>query len=373
MIKLQMPDYFEQFECIASGCKDNCCYGGWQIDIDKETVDYYMTVQGEFGDRLRAAIDYTDTHCFKLVDGQCPFLDECNLCQIYKELGPEHMGVVCTQFPRFFEYFGEVKEAGIGIACEEGERIVLENTKPLKIITKYVDEELYQDEEFDEKLFEPLMVLRNKSIELMERQDTSFSQKICGLLDMADALQTMINDNDYAAIAAFASEMNFAETKSADMLLAADYELAVAQVWFSYAEMESISKEWDELRDRCIDRLHPEDGLLEYVDIVREYNTLANMTKYENLIKYYIYRYFLKAAYDHDALAKIKLAVSNYIVIRDLDILNYISKTDVDTVHIFSREVEYSQDNIDILYDEFIFGDTFDVDVLKSIIATVED
>lgn len=48
-IKLRTPGYYKNFHCISSECKDNCCVGGWQIDIDEETAEYYSTVNGDFG------------------------------------------------------------------------------------------------------------------------------------------------------------------------------------------------------------------------------------------------------------------------------------------------------------------------------------
>ena len=150
---LRIPHYFDSFVCTAGECRDNCCYGGWQIDLDEDTVEFYKSVKGDFGDRLRASIDYTDTYCFKLENGGCPFLDDDNLCHIYKELGPEHMGVVCTQFPRFSEYYGHYKETGIGLACEEAARIILEDTKPFHIVERTIDEEEFEDEEYDGNIY----------------------------------------------------------------------------------------------------------------------------------------------------------------------------------------------------------------------------
>ena len=42
-------------------------------------------------------------------------------------LGEDKMGVVCTQFPRYTEYYGAVKETGIGLACEEAARIICQD------------------------------------------------------------------------------------------------------------------------------------------------------------------------------------------------------------------------------------------------------
>ena len=63
-MKLRVPGYYKQFTCIADKCIDNCCFGGWQIDIDKETIDYYDTVQGDFGDRLKKYVDELNTALF---------------------------------------------------------------------------------------------------------------------------------------------------------------------------------------------------------------------------------------------------------------------------------------------------------------------
>ena len=71
---LRIPHYFDSFVCTAGECRDNCCYGGWQIDLDEDTVEFYKSVKGDFGDRLRASIDYTDTYCFKLENGDVRFL-----------------------------------------------------------------------------------------------------------------------------------------------------------------------------------------------------------------------------------------------------------------------------------------------------------
>ena len=40
----------------------------------------------------------------------------------------------------------------------------------------------------------------------------------------------------------------------------------------------------------------------------------------------------------------------------------------IDTVHIFSREVEYSEDNLEILAEEFIFDDIFNKDQLIALL-----
>ena len=40
----------------------------------------------------------------------------------------------------------------------------------------------------------------------------------------------------------------------------------------------------------------------------------------------------------------------------------------IDTVHIFSREVEYSEDNLEVLAEEFIFDDIFKAENLIALL-----
>ena len=97
-MKLRVPFYYDQFHCITSECKDNCCVGGWEIDIDDDTYNYYMSLDGELGDRIRESITKSEdgSNCFKLVDGHCGLLDKCGLCTIHKELGAEHLSVAVS-------------------------------------------------------------------------------------------------------------------------------------------------------------------------------------------------------------------------------------------------------------------------------------
>ena len=51
-MKLYAPDYYTKFACIADKCQHSCCIG-WEIDIDDDTIEYYKTVEGSLGERLK--------------------------------------------------------------------------------------------------------------------------------------------------------------------------------------------------------------------------------------------------------------------------------------------------------------------------------
>ena len=81
---VRVPDYFKEFSCIAGACKDSCCLG-WEIDIDEDSYEYYKSLPGEIGDRLRRDMYKTEDggHGIK-IDKSAYRCDRCGiLCHIY--------------------------------------------------------------------------------------------------------------------------------------------------------------------------------------------------------------------------------------------------------------------------------------------------
>lgn len=388
---LRTPHYYKDFVCIASECKNNCCVGGWQIDIDDETAEFYTEVPGPFGDRLRESIDYTDAYCFKLKDGQCPFLDTKGLCQIYKELGEDKLGVVCTQFPRYSEYYGDIKETGIGLACEEAERIIFSDRKPWSYDLKEFNEEPVSDSEFDSELAKSLFVYRDKVIAFMDADipEYSFTDKLHAIILTAFFMQECINNNTYEELRHSVNSLNLNQIISEISHDGKGVDFTACQGVYrllcAYSYLENLNPEWPEALDEVFDLLHPveddesseesitEDVSKAYTDTITDFMKYIavhdRLYEYNNLIKYYVFRYFMKASYDHNILGKALLAISNWIVIRDMDMVrwlnndkNYTFQDRIDTVHVFSRQVEYSEDNLWQLEEEFMFDDIFDVE-----------
>ena len=84
---IRRPAYYKAFRCIGSDCTENCCIG-WEIDVDEDSLAYYETVPGDFGERLRASIAPADEQTgepahFRLdAEERCPLLNDCNLCEV---------------------------------------------------------------------------------------------------------------------------------------------------------------------------------------------------------------------------------------------------------------------------------------------------
>ena len=129
----EYPDTDLQFSCIAGKCQDTCC-AGWEVDLDHETEEYYRYVEGPFGKRLRRSMkiemesgadgEEVRTCYFPLTEqNRCPFLDEGNLCEIIRHLGPEAISVVCDEYPRYFELIGNYQQMDMSLSCMEFGRI----------------------------------------------------------------------------------------------------------------------------------------------------------------------------------------------------------------------------------------------------------
>ncbi len=78
------PSFYHEFKCIANLCEDSCCKD-WDIDIDSDTEEFYKTVQGSLGDKMRAMLvtDEYGERVFPCTDGRCPFWNRDMLCDIY--------------------------------------------------------------------------------------------------------------------------------------------------------------------------------------------------------------------------------------------------------------------------------------------------
>lgn len=142
-MSLFAPDYYSKFKCIADKCKNNCCIG-WEIDIDDDTMDFYK----EKSDIIKH-IEISPTPHFKLVDNdRCPFLNNSNLCEIINCYGEDNLCQICSDHPRFRNFFESRTEIGLGMCCEAAVDLILNNDFNLIEIEKYVENENTEENEF---------------------------------------------------------------------------------------------------------------------------------------------------------------------------------------------------------------------------------
>ncbi len=328
------PFYYNTFKCIADKCSDNCCIG-WEIDIDPDTAEYYNTVGGEFGTRLKKNI--SEENSFILKNERCPFLNGKNLCDIIINCGEEHLCQICRDHPRFFEWYGNIKEGGIGLSCEEGARLILTD-EGWEISEALVDED---EEPVDEELFAVLGKSREKIFSLLDGEGT-VKEKLCRVLDYAEELQFYIDNR---------------ETEAEYTPRSDGKETDFSEISALYADFEPIDGGWEK-----------EFALLSSCEAVLSAPGAEEEKYMLNLCRYFIWRYFLKGVFDEEILSKVKLAVVSVLFIK------YMTKGDsslgvwTEKSKLYSKEMEYSDENRELFYDYTYEKECLSTGALKGIV-----
>ena len=330
----RVPSYYNSFKCIADKCTDNCCIG-WEIDIDCDTAEYYKSVGGDFGKRLRENI--SDENSFILKGERCPFLNGNNLCDIIINCGEEHLCQICRDHPRYFEWYGNIKEGGIGLSCEEGARLILTDNST-EIAESVVDEE---EEPIDEALFSVLLDARAEIFAELD-SEASLKEKLSYLLGFAERLQFYIDNRETDA-----------EYVPSDGIKEAD----IRDIVSLYSDFEPIDSEWE----------------MELSSLISGGGVISAPTAEEekymlNLCRYFIWRYFLKGVFDEEILSKVKLAVVSVLLIKYMTRGDSSLRCWIEKSKLYSKQMEYSDENRELFYDYTYEKECLSTAVLKRLI-----
>lgn len=119
------PLYYKNFKCIASGCKHSCCVG-WQIEVDRVTCEKYLTLKGDYAQKIRESLTKKNPRRFKMTKNKrCPHFDEKGLCKIILNYGEDFLCEICREHPRFYNRTARGLEVGVGISCPTACELVL--------------------------------------------------------------------------------------------------------------------------------------------------------------------------------------------------------------------------------------------------------
>lgn len=333
---IRTPEYYSQFKCIAGDCKDTCC-AGWQVDVDDRSFAYYKTVQGEFGDRLHSVMiegKKGQEGQFKICnDGRCPFLNGNNLCDLYTALGEDALCDTCDQYPRFSTEFGNLRETGIALSCLTAAEIILAKRDEHLFAEREDPDESFSLNNIDGQFYLKVMKDRQKAYEIVWDRTLSIRERMKRLLAFA------------------AGE---AEGKKKSLNLSESYK----KMWKIYLKQVIIKKEWPELVFMCMNTLYNDDFVGKREKFFKYYEDREY--EFENIMTYFLYRYFAKGVFDKDVLTKVKMAIISTIVIMHCDIAQWKNnggslsfEEQVNIVHLYSREVEHSEENFENLCKQF--------------------
>ena len=307
---LVAPDYYTDFVCIADKCRHSCCIG-WEIDIDEDTAEYYKNYDGPLADRFKSSIDFdSETPHFILAENQrCPFLDKNGLCDIIAQLGEGALCQICDDHPRYRNFYSDRTETGIGLCCEAAGKLILSRTEKTEIVAIEGDNEnLYPEEE-------ELISVRQQIFDILQDRSLSIDKRVQNMLDFCEIELPGKTVADWADI---------------------------------YMSLESLDKIWGAI----LAELKAAETSALCLPQNRQYETA-----FEQLSCYFVYRHLTDSLDDDRFWQRVAFAALSYVVIRSVCGLwyNKNGKLDIDDIveiaRIYSSEVEYSQDNMDILLE----------------------
>lgn len=357
-----IPDYYKEFGCIADKCEDTCC-AGWQIVIDKESLQKYKKIRGDFRKRMLKSVNWFSGTFRQDKDKRCAFLNENNLCDLYLACGEEGFCKTCREYPRHTEEFEGVREITLSLSCPEVARIVMNRKEPVQFISYEKDgEEEFDD--FDPFLYSVLDDARKEMIRLLQDRSLSVAERTVLVLGMAHDMQGRMNRRELfdcmtvidkygtdRALTYVREYLNRAEVK--------EKEVTLADTMFGHLyQLELLREEWgvllDETRDLLYSDMDAYRGLRnEFAEYQAGNTDVAVDILLEQMLVYFLFTYFPGAVYDGEIYAKAQLAVYCVWMIWELWMARWLKNEkslDLEEmtglVYRFSREVEHSDVNL---------------------------
>lgn len=316
-MKIVKPTFYKNFKCIAGDCPDSCCQG-WEVDADSDSLEYYKTLDNslEIKKRIDSVLskDEFDNTIFTLAPKKrCPFLNNENLCDMHIAIGGEHTPYTCRTFPRFIYDFGATREIGISFSCPVASDMMY-NTESFDFETD-INSDLPTLNDIDAEKYFLLYKGRAEAYKIAKDKNKSIRERLNDLLDLGVLLQ----------------EKLFPYDEGGD-------DIAFFDV---FKNPELINPEWKEK--------------VENFSLKQVSDTQSN----ENILMYFLYKYLMQAVYDNDALSKIKMAVLGVLI-------NTYFGEDSWTIHLWSKETEHSQYNMDRYKKLLKNADCLSVNELKN-------
>lgn len=310
------PSYFEKFKCIADKCPDSCCKG-WDVVVDDETNEYYQSVGGKFGEKLKklTEIDCDGDRIFVSQSGRCPFWNDNELCDIYINLGESHLCKTCREFPRLTQDYAAFTEHLLSFACPEATRLILGTDNAYDDFKNYDLDFLQCD--YNAELMRFLLGARDKLKDIFTDKSLPFSGRLNVAVQFCENVQSAIDEFDYSADVAI--DRNCKE----DII----HKKSLSYVFEMHKEFDIMTDEWREIL--CKASEHADEKIPERYDDL-----------FEHMALYYIYRYFLTAVDSMNVLSTANRILCAYVVIGSALLTGEYETEKL--FWLYSKEVEHS-------------------------------
>lgn len=345
-----IPDYYNEFACIAGDCPDTCC-AGWQIVIDEKSQKKYKKYPGRFGKRLKRSVDWKEGVFFQN-EKRCAFLNDENLCDIYKNAGPKMLCDTCRKYPRHVEEYEDLREISLSVSCPVVAEMLMNRQEPVRFISKEKPMQSEEYEEFDYMLFTKLCDAREVMFAVLQNRDVNICTRMAMVLALGHDLQRRISKGQLFEVDDLLERYSAEGAVSCFEKRCAEYKKSCPEVtepvWEALCglldELEVLKDDFSAYR---LERLGKAVGCNSLTSVSEEEAVCL-----EQLMVYFIYTYFCGAVYDQQAYGKVKFAVASVLLIRrlyfgDLRCTKGLDKQAmIEAAYRYSKEVEHSDPNL---------------------------
>ena len=311
-MRITKPSYFDTFRCIASDCPDSCCKE-WDVQVDPDFAEYYRSLPGALGDRLRSVLQDADGETYMVIeDGRCPMWRQDGLCRLQAELGEGALCKTCREFPRLTHDYGDFVELGLELSCPEAARIIL-SAEPGSAVT---EETSGGEGEYDREAMAALKATRQRVLAILADDTYPVNVSLAlALLYGCQAQAELDSGEEEPFDAAAALETGTAMAKAAE----------AGEIAAFFSSLEILTPKWEAL--------------------LAAPRPMAWREEYRRLARYFVERYWLQAVSDYDLYSRVKLMVVSCLAIRT------VGGDLVSTAQLYSKEIENNIDNVEAILD----------------------
>lgn len=372
------PHYYDKFFCTAEQCPDTCC-AGWQIVIDENSLEKYSNVSGDFGIRLLNSINWRE-EIFEQYEKRCSFLNAENLCDIYKELGADALCDTCRLYPRHIEEFENLREFSLSLSCPVAAKMILQCQESVRFLEEEDEKEEGEEdfEDFDFLLFDCLLEVREKLFSIVQNRTIPIEKRMYCVLKIAKNLQTALDEGELFE-RDFMAEIELCLQEKAEDFSGNLYEIVQA-FRKDLLRLEVLREEW-KTNLKAADNLF-QKGETWYVEKRDRYkaeikNTIGqeqwDIYK-EQLLMFFLYTYFCGAVYDDMIYSKGVLSVISVFWIEEITFWSWAAdegqieeKNLLETAYRYAREIEHSDENLNLLEEIFDLDKHYKPETLRCI------
>ena len=322
-MQIRYPDYYKKFTCLAGACPDSCCHE-WEVDVDPVSADYYRTLPGELGDRLREVLKDGEDGWASMeltLDRRCPMWRDDGLCRIQAEQGHDALCDTCQKFPRLSHDHGDFMELGLELSCPEAARLILANPH-----ARWITEEVPGGEPpaYEALTMEVFRISREKAVALAMDESVSVGEAMASVLIYAYRVQMA---GAWEEILEFDREVHLEDCRRHV------WDVSIEEFLVHFRDLEILTDRWKDFLDRG----------------ARE---TPWKPEHRALMRYFIDRYWYMSIYDGEIQMRAMFILLSCLVIRAM------GGDTAELAQLYSKEIENNPDNVEALYDHLVKNET---------------